>query len=117
MSRTWILVAHSSGARLYQHDRPTRSVSLVWELASPKRQLAEVFAKDLAGRLEEGRREQRFDRLVLIVEPSFLGPLRTELSPETDARLALSVSKDLAAVPELELKEQLEELMMDVRRS
>jgi len=53
------------------------------------------FARELGEHLEKARHEGRFDSLVLIAPPRFLGILRHHLSKECLAVVAQSVDKDL----------------------
>lgn len=73
----------------------------------PTEQLAAQFAKQLAGMLDEGRVRMRYDQLVLVAEPRFLGWLRDALSPETAQRVVASLDKDLGEVDLHELPERL----------
>jgi protein required for attachment to host cells len=59
----------------------------------------ERFAKELASQLARGRAEGRFDDLILVAEPKFLGLLREALDSTTTRHVVSSVTKDLAAVP------------------
>ena len=58
-----------------------------------------VFAKRLAMRLEEGRNAGQLDRLVLIAPPRFLGQLRSHLSEQSAALVALTIDKELTTLP------------------
>ncbi len=62
---------------------------------SPVEQAAMAFASRLAEHLDRARATGRYDRLVLVAEPRFLGWLRDALSPETTQRIIASVNKDL----------------------
>ena len=113
MSRTWILVAHRSGARLFENRGPGKGLDFLRNLDNPAGKLknqeinsdkpgrsfdrrgrgghayaseqdpvahvAQHFAKQLAELLNEGRVEQRYQRLVLVADPRFLGLLRESL--------------------------------------
>lgn len=68
---------------------------------------AETFAKHLATTLEEALHARRFDELVLIAEPHFLGLLRGAIGSGVSARIAGSFAKDLAAEPDVELERSL----------
>jgi protein required for attachment to host cells len=74
----------------------------------PAAHVAEVFAKQLAGLLDDGRLKQRYGRLVLVAEPHFLGILRAALSRETAALVTAAVNKDLGHVEAHELPKHLE---------
>ena len=61
----------------------------------PKAQNALRFAHELAERLDRARVEGRFDKLVLVAAPGFLGLLREALPKQTRARVTAEVDKDL----------------------
>ncbi len=70
-------------------------------------EVAAQFARDLAGVLDRGRNDKRFDKLILVAEPSFLGNLRASLSAPTAAAVAATLDKDLAQVSEHDLPKHL----------
>ncbi len=54
------------------------------------------FAKTVAGKIDAARKKRRFDRLVLVADPRFLGHLRHGLSPATRQHLTTELQKNLA---------------------
>jgi protein required for attachment to host cells len=54
------------------------------------------FAKTVATLLEDARRKTQFDRLALVVEPTFLGHLRQGLSSSTRQLVSTELQKNLA---------------------
>ncbi|MEQ8483230.1 MAG: host attachment protein [Pseudomonadales bacterium] len=68
-----------------------------------------VFAKRLAGRLEDARNAGEIDRLVLVAAPRFLGQLRTQLSSSVADMVALTIDKELTTLPADKLAEHLPE--------
>jgi len=77
----------------------------------PAAHVADVFAKQLAGMLEEGRVGQRYGGLVLVAEAHFLGILRAALSRETSALVTTSVNKDLGHVKTEEMTKHLQDVL------
>lgn len=65
------------------------------------------FAKKLAARLDTGRNEGAFSRLVLAAPPSFLGLLRDNLSKEVMAMVYTQVDKNLVQQPAEVLREYM----------
>jgi protein required for attachment to host cells len=63
-----------------------------------------VFAKEVGRYLEEARQQQRFDELVIVAPPKFLGALRGELGKETAKRVVDELPKDLSWLSERELE-------------
>lgn len=74
---------------------------------SPVEQAAMAFARQLADHLDRARATGRYERLVLVAEPRFLGWLREALRPETAQRVIASVDKDLAENDPRTLAERL----------
>ena len=69
--------------------------------SDPERQGAvehsvQVFARELGRYLDKARIAQRFDRVVLVAPPKFLGALRKELHKEVEKRVAEELPKDLS---------------------
>jgi protein required for attachment to host cells len=58
--------------------------------------VVERFAKRVGDYLEKARTEHRFDALVLIAPPKFLGALRRELGKDTARLVADEMPKDLS---------------------
>lgn len=145
MSKTWILVAHRSGARLFENRGPRKGLDSLRQIENPAGKLknheinsdkpgrsfdrggrgrhayateqdptthvAEHFAKQLAALLDEGRNEQRYNRLVLVAEPRFLGILRGSLSDATAALVSATIDKDLGGTEPRDLPRYLEEVV------
>lgn len=77
----------------------------------PKTHVAEVFAHDIAELLRDGRVRERFDDLVLVAEPAFLGRLRLELDKPTLSRVTAELAKDLMGIDERDLPRFLREVV------
>jgi protein required for attachment to host cells len=95
-------------------DRPGRSYDSrgggrhAMEQGMSKRERAAIaFAKRLAEELDAQRRVGELERLVLIAAPRFLGHLRSALSAETTALVALAIDKDLSQAPAEDIARQL----------
>jgi protein required for attachment to host cells len=71
----------------------------------PRVQQAQRFARRIAQELEQARQHDRFDRLVLMAGPRFLGTLRTAL--RKSLRDAIEVPKDLVHQGEGAVREHL----------
>lgn len=66
---------------------------------SPRKVEARRFARRIAEALDEARSENRYDRLVVIAPPAFLGLLREEMPAAVQAMLSAEVGKDLVHEP------------------
>lgn len=61
------------------------------------------FARELANKLQHGRMQNEFERLVLVAPPRFLGLLRSSIDTPTQQLVVGSLDKDLAKVKEADL--------------
>lgn len=77
----------------------------------PKEHLAELFAKELADLLENGRNQHRYQRLVLIAGPDFLGVLRSALNAQVTALVTSSLAKNLANVNATDIPPHLRDIV------
>ncbi len=87
-------------------DRPGRldesysaTSSEAEEPTDPKVREAQVFAREVAHVLERGRNGHRYEELILVAEPKFLGLLRKALDDETRERVAHEVTKNVTREP------------------
>jgi protein required for attachment to host cells len=60
-----------------------------------RRHLQQVFARRTALELERARQAHRFDRLVVVAPPEFLGRIRAALPAGLRAKLVASIPRDL----------------------
>lgn len=60
-----------------------------------RRRASQLFARRIATELDVARRAGRFERLVVVAAPAFLGELRAALSAGCLACLASTVNKDV----------------------
>lgn len=65
----------------------------------PHHREAVLFARRVARRLDEARRKDEFDGLVVVAGPPFLSLMRKELPRLTRARVAHEICKDLVHGP------------------
>jgi protein required for attachment to host cells len=143
MNTTWILVAHRSGAKLF--EKQGKELNLLREISHEAGRLQDhelsadrpgrVFDRQGAGRhavggenkdaveretkrfvrelgdvLEEGRVHRRYANLVLVAEPRFLGELRAAVTPETQALISATRSRDLAPMESSAVKDYLQDV-------
>jgi protein required for attachment to host cells len=127
---TWILVAHRSGAVLFQSRGPGAPLTRIARVPNPRGRLKageieadrpgrafdrhgggrhahateespvdhieSAFVSRITERLEHGRTEGAFERLVLIAPAKMLGKIREAMPDPLRARVIGSVAKDLA---------------------
>lgn len=105
-------------SRLREHDtvsdRPGRFRTPTGHIAATdvgvdfQHRTAERFAHELLERLESGRKQQEFGRLVLVAPAKFLGELRRELPRDLERMVVAELNRDL-------VRSQLSEIMEHVR--
>jgi len=75
---------------------------------SPKEVEAQRFALELSRKLNQGRTEHAYQRLVLIASPHFMGLLNQQIDPHVRQLVSVSIEKDYTKLPEKELAGHLE---------
>ena len=73
--------------------------------------IARKFATTLADMLEKESNEHRFEKLVLVAEPRFLGILKSGLSSQVSAKVTRTLEKDIEQMPNQALGKHLIELL------
>jgi len=103
-------------------DRPGRSYESVGgarHAQEPRvdlhRQEKERFARKIADYLASNAQSNRFDELILVAPPQFLGELRDGLDKQTASRVIREVAKDLMKLPAPKLAAQLRSLVRPER--
>jgi len=109
----------SPAARLHDRDfstdRPGRDANAAGGRhatsgrVSPKEQDALRFARMVVDHLEQSRVAHRFERLVLVAYPHFLGLLRKAASPSLERTVTAQIDKDLSKSEPRELRQRLVE--------
>jgi protein required for attachment to host cells len=101
-------------ARDLASDRPGRSYEsyggarhAIERENDPRQRGAVRFARRIARRLDDARRNDEFERLVVVAGPPFLGLVREELSRPTRARVVHEIRKDLVHGPVSALRKHL----------
>jgi len=88
--------AHASGADLRRDAYGRRGMTVTSSAGeAEKHKEAGAFAASVAERLQQALQEARFERLILIAAPRFLGLLRKALSPAVTALIHRELDKDL----------------------
>ena len=123
-----IVVADGAGARVFRNEGTEHKIKLhqfdILELGEmidgpagsmPKdatdQQIVEAtFAKQLAQVLNDGALNHRFERLVLIADPTTLGRMRPLLHQEVQQRVVAEVAKTLTNSPVEDIQKTLQAL-------
>lgn len=74
--------------------------------------LADEFARALCDALDEGRHQLRYERVILIAPPRFLGRLRATLDPQVARMVSHSSDKDISKAGLDEIRRELEGLLV-----
>ncbi len=80
-------------------DKPVRSRNMKGSLQSrtfPKAHEEQMFAKELARHLKKLYTSMRYEELIIIASPKFLGRLRMELHSSVARRVTRCAGKDLS---------------------
>ncbi|WAR44267.1 host attachment protein [Methylomonas rapida] len=137
MTITWVIVADSSRARFFNMPSRTESLQEMEGMVHAEGRMrdqeevsdrqgglasgghafeaptdiaqheADVFAKQIADRLEHGRVERAYDKLVLVAAPAFLGALRHALNDHVKNLVAMSLDKNLVSEKEAAIREHI----------
>ena len=132
--RSWILLAHRSGARLFSSIGYGKDLKQLQEFNFPEGRLksqeidtddngglekqegavfhiAKLFAHQLAEHLRQGRVDNAYDRLILIAEPRFLGMLRSHLDKETAKKIIETTRRNYTDLPKNDLTQCLKNII------
>lgn len=71
----------------------------------------EIFAKEIAERLETGRTSGQYQKLVLMAPPEFLGVLRGQLSDGVRELVVDEIAKDLVTHSSKEVRDKLQHIL------
>ena len=141
--RTWILLAHRSGAKLLLSTGLKDKVKVVREFLHPEgrrrnqdidheskadhfdpgldpqedgvEHRVEAFAHDLAKVLRDGRTHKDYDHLLIAAEPGFLGKIRACLDKETARHVIGTLNHNLFDLPQRELDKHIRDMLIDCR--
>lgn len=74
---------------------------------SPKSHEKEVFARELAQKLESARTRNSFERLIIVASPQFHGMLNKHLSNQVKAKVTRHVEKDYTGTRDMDMWDRL----------
>lgn len=95
---------HASHHETRHSERPAdRSYGSYPEPTDPKQYEATRFAADLGADINHAYHQQKFQSLLLVAPPHFLGLLRPQLAPIPAAVLHPPLAKDYTLLPERQL--------------
>lgn len=107
-SKTNELVGDRMGSRSSQG--PSAHHNALAPSSSPKDVEKQHFGHTLATMLDQALRSQKFDGLVLVAGPRFLGLLKGTLGAELEKHLLACLDKDLTHLDARDLEERLRDL-------
>jgi protein required for attachment to host cells len=91
----------SVGAGRHAKENPT----------DPHRHLKRSFAGRMVDELRRAMLARRFDRLILVAPPAFLGDLREEMPKELKAKVADEIALDLTNAPKEQLLARVKDIL------
>jgi protein required for attachment to host cells len=77
----------------------------------PKKHEAEYFAHQVAGYLEAAHNAHKFEQLLLVAEPAFLGLLRNQLSEQIKKLVCFELDKNITTETPAEIRAHLPEYL------
>lgn len=75
---------------------------------TPEEHQSELFARNIASFLLQSHQDGRFQQLVLVATPQFLGVLRKLLDPNLEPMVSLEINKDYTQLSAAQLREQIQ---------
>jgi len=93
--------------RVFENGRPRHYIE---PKTSPQQQEEQEFAHELGRFLDGAEAEHRFDHLVLIAPPEFLGELRDSIETRTQRHIAGTLNKNLTLEPPKRIARYLKRL-------
>ena len=74
---------------------------------TPKENEIEIFAREIAHSVDEGRRQNLYDKLVVVSAPKMQGRINGFLNPHVKELIIKEINKDYSHLTEKDLKEVL----------
>lgn len=77
----------------------------------PKKHEADMFAHRIAQYLQDACNAKRFEQLLIVAAPTFLGLLRSHLSEQIKQRVRLELDKDISTLSPADIRQHLPEYL------
>jgi protein required for attachment to host cells len=77
----------------------------------PKQHAHDIFARELAQQLDQGRTSNSFQRLIVVAEPGFRGLLNSAMNSQVSGMVSDSIDKDYTKLSDKELAGHLEKVI------
>ena len=90
--------------RLFESANESRSAI---ETPDIREQQQQAFAREICEALDAGRNRQRFETLMVVAPPTFLGALRQSMNHQLEKMVDKSVQKNLVNEEEARIREYL----------
>ena len=81
------------------------------QATDPKRHEHEIFAREIAQHIEQGRTGNQYQRLIVAAEPHFRGLLNNTFSTQVHSLISESLDKDYTKVTQKQLAVHLEKFI------
>jgi len=93
------------------HDRMGQGRHSMEAPTDPKRHAKAELAHELGLALDDQRKKHKFDRLIVVAPPQFLGDLRTAMTKPLQDLVVAEVNKDLSGSAPHQLETQLADVL------
>jgi len=80
----------------------------------PKKHEADVFAHRIAQHLEDAHNANKFEQLLIIAEPSFLGLLRNQLPEQVKRLVSFELDKNITTHSAADIRQHLPEHLPNI---
>jgi protein required for attachment to host cells len=80
----------------------------------PKELEVDDFARRIAQYLQDARNENRFEQLLIVAAPSFLGKLRNHLHEQVKKRVCFELDKEITTLTAAEIRQHLPQHLPDL---
>lgn len=94
----------STGAGGHAFEQPT----------DPKKHEADIFAHRISQYLEEAHNANRFEQLLIVAAPSFLGLLRNNLPDQIKKLVRFELDKDITLMSAADIRQHLPEFLPNI---
>jgi len=104
-------LASDSGGRNNTADGRGSRPAVEWS-TSPREAEARKFAQEIAAELSEGRVHQKYDRLLLVTSPEFMGKVKECLDSQVQEKIIETITKDYVTLPVKDVREKVNSVIL-----
>jgi len=79
---------------------------------SPHEVTSAKFAQEIAKELSDGRVHQKYERLILVTSPEFMGKIKEFLDSRIQEKIVQTITKDYVSLPVRDLREKVNNVIL-----